>query len=436
MAYQVGDEVNLFSLPVPLFASEDGGPMITAGLIIAREESGSLNSGVYRLMLKEKNLTGIDIVTPNDLRRIVEHNTMLDKPTPISINIGTHPRVFMGATLMPGPGVDELEIAGGMLGEPVKLTACQTQDVPCIADSEIVMEAEVLPTGWTKPEGRFGEFHRSMGALHWNPQVRITAVYTRKDPIYYAFHMPWEVIHFAQPIVAWDIQRKFKEAHIDLKGVNVTRGGSSFFHAVIAIDGRPGEGKRAIMSALSSHVKHVVVVDGDIDVFNPTDVEWAIATRVQADKDVVIVSGMPAKPLDPSLELAKNSLPTTAKMGIDATIPGHLPKERFEPVKYAFEDEVDVESYLADDGGSVGPAQSYDLDSFCAEIRQLLEDEGAIYYADIVKRYWLQGLQAVSSALGLLHEQGDLWQDLHGRLCLRDSPHAAEPPSSKLTSRV
>ena len=92
-----------------------------------------------------------------------------------------------------------MAIAGGLRGEPVELAPCSTIDVPYIADAEIVLEAEILPTGWTWPEGRFGEFTRLMGGLHWNPLVRIKAISMRKDAIYYNLHMPWENTWLAAP---------------------------------------------------------------------------------------------------------------------------------------------------------------------------------------------------------------------------------------------
>ncbi len=90
-------------------------------------------------------------------------------------------------------------IAGGIRGAPVELATCETIDLPCLADAEIVLEAEILPTGWTHPEGRFGEFTRLMGGLHWNPLVRVKAITRRKDAIYYALHMPWENTWLAAP---------------------------------------------------------------------------------------------------------------------------------------------------------------------------------------------------------------------------------------------
>ena len=194
-----GDDVDLFKLPIPMSSIYDGGPMITAGLVMAKDPELGINSGVYRLIVKEKALTGIDIVTPNNMRLFAQRALERGEPLPISISIGTHPLEFAGAGFRAPLGVDEMGIAGGLRGEAVQLASCSTIDVPYIADAEIVLEAEILPTGWTWPEGRFGEFTRLMGGLHWNPLVRIKAIAMRKDAVYYNLHMPWENTWLAAP---------------------------------------------------------------------------------------------------------------------------------------------------------------------------------------------------------------------------------------------
>ncbi len=294
----VGEEVDLYELPIPMSSIYDGGPMITAGVVIARDPELGMNSGMYRFIVKEKNLTGIDLVTPNNMRLFADRAYRAGRPCPISISIGTHPFEIMGSGYRAALGVDEMAIAGALRGEPVQLAPCQTIDMPCIADAEIVLEAEILPTGWTWPEGRFGEFTRLMGGLHWNPLVRIKAIARRKDAIYYNLHMPWENTWLAAPTRYAAIRQALKTAGVQVKDINVTLGGCAFWHAVISIKKQAGEAKNALLAALSvMDLKHVVVVDDDIDVWNPVDVEWAIATRVQGDRDVMIVGNARGKPL-------------------------------------------------------------------------------------------------------------------------------------------
>src|ERR1700721_1106907 len=171
-----GDDVDLYKLPIPMSSIYDGGPMITAGVVIARDPEFGINSGIYRFIVKERNLTGIDIVTPNNMRMFAQRAFQEGRPLPISISIGTHPIEITGSGYRAPLGVDEMAIAGGLRGSPVELAPCKTIDLPYIADAEIVLEGEILPVGWTWPEGRFGEFTRLMGGLHWNPLVRINAV--------------------------------------------------------------------------------------------------------------------------------------------------------------------------------------------------------------------------------------------------------------------
>ena len=309
-----GDEVDLFKLPIPMSSIYDGGPMITAGVVMAHDPEYGYNTGCYRFMVKEKNLTGIDIVTPNNMRLFAQRAYEAGRPCPISISIGTHPFEIMGSGFRAPLGVDEMGIAGGIRGAPVDLVSCETIDMPCIADAEIVLEGEILPTGWTWPEGRFGEFTRLMGGLHWNPLVKVKAVSHRRNPIYYALHMPWENTWLAAPTRYNAIRRALKTAGVQVKDINVTLGGCAFWHAVISIKkGAAGDGKNALLAALSvMDLKHVVVVDDDIDLNNPMDVEWAIASRVQGDKDIVIVPGARAKPLDPSLAVMPPGVVPTA----------------------------------------------------------------------------------------------------------------------------
>jgi 2,5-furandicarboxylate decarboxylase 1 len=427
----LGDEVDLYRLPIPMSSIYDGGPMITAGVVIARDPELGMNSGMYRFLVKEKNLTGIDLVTPNNMRLFAERAYRAGRPCPISISIGTHPFEIMGSGYRAALGVDEMAIAGGLRGAGVALAPCQTIDMPCIADAEIVLEAEILPTGWTWPEGRFGEFTRLMGGLHWNPLVRVKAIAARKDAIYYALHMPWENTWLAAPTRYAAIRQALKTAGVQVKDINVTLGGCAFWHAVVSIKKQPGEAKNALLAALSvMDLKHVVVVDDDIDVWNAADVEWAIATRVQADRDVMIVTNARGKPLDPSLPPSPvGVVPTTAKVGIDATIPENVPKERYERIAYAYADRAKIKDYEAGKADRPGRASDADAVRALAERILALIADAPLYYTDIAERFSDYDFAAVARALGTLHAGEKLWQDEKGRMCVRGSRFAAQPPS-------
>ena len=178
-------------------------------------------------------------------------------------------------------------------------------------------------------------------------------------------------------------------------------------------------------------MKHVTVVEDDIDVFDPVDVEWAVATRVQADRDVLILSNARSKPLDPSLRIEPGKVPTTAKMGIDATISDDVPRARFHRIAYAYADSVRLEDYLGPaNGAGAAVAAEPDIDALAARIRADIEQAPA-YFAELAERYAQEGFQAVARALGALHEADILWQDAEGRHCLRDSRFAAQPPDAR-----
>ena len=432
---KLDDEVDLFSLPIPMSSIYDGGPMITAGVTIAKDPEFGINSGIYRFMVKEKSLTGIDIVTPNNMRLFAQRAYEAGRPCPISISIGTHPFEIMGSGFRAPLGVDEMAVAGGIRGAPVELATCETIDLPCIADAEIVLEAEILPTGWVNPEGRFGEFTRLMGGLHWNPLVKVKAITMRRDAMYYALHMPWENTWLAAPTRYQAIRRALRTAGVQVKEINVTLGGCAFWHAVISIRKQAGEGKNALLAALSvMDLKHVVVVDDDIDVFDPTDVEWAIATRVQANRDVFIVPGARAKPLDPSLAVTPPGVvPTGAKVGIDATIGEGIPHERFERIAYAYADRAKIADYFSgkrDPAPAQGNATPERVTTLANEILAHIETEPR-YYQEIAAHFSEYDFQTVARALGQLHAEQKLWQDARGRMCIRGSQFAAKPPANR-----
>ena len=415
--FREGAEVDLFSLPVPVFSEFDGGPTITAGVTLVRDPEYGLNAGTYRFQVKERALTGIDIVTPNNLRRMAEKALEADRPLPISVNIGTHPLELMASLYKAPLGRNELAIAGGMLGRPVRLAACTTVDAPSLADAEIVLEAEILPTGWTRQEGRFGEMTRLMGDVHYNPHVRVRAVSRRRDAVYYALHMPWENIWIKEHGFQAVLKRVLDAAGVTVTAVNVTPGGCCHWHAIIAVRKQPGDPQNAIMAALSvADLKHVVIVDDDIDVFDAMEVEWAMATRVQADRDITILSEARSKPLDPSLPLS-DGIPTTAKCGIDATIPDDVPKARYQRIAYPHAGEVDLDAYLGDEAGGVAGDVNTGgnaVVSAAGRIRGLLRDR-SMYFSEIADEVAEADFQTVARAMGELHEAGEVDQDAEGR---------------------
>jgi len=170
------------------------------------------------------------------------------------------------------------------------------------------------------------------------------------------------------------------------------------------------------------------VVDDDIDVNDPMDVEWAIATRVQGDKDVMIVTNARAKPLDPSLPQGFGVVPTGAKVGIDATIPEGIPREHYERITYAYADKAKIDDYVNGKNDATGEAgDEAVVAALAAKIFSAIE-KGPLYYTDIAERFASFDFRTVARALGHLHATEKLWQDPRGRMCVRGSEFAAKPP--------
>lgn len=412
------DRVDLFDLPVPIFSVMDGAPMITGAVVLAEDPEYGMNAGMYRMMLKERNLTGIDIVTPNNLRRYAERALEKKRPLPISIAIGTHPYEMVAATFKAALGVNELGYAGGLRGEPLGLAPGETIPVPCIADAEIVLEGEIIPEGWTQPEGPFCEFNRLMGGIHLNPRVKIHAVMHRRNPIYYALHMPWENIWMSAPIYEAAAWRVLGEAGVTATAIHVTPGGCCHWHIIAAIKKQPGDGKNAILALLSiADIKHVVITDDDIDIFDPVEVEWAIATRVQADRDVLVVANARSKPLDPSLP-PTGGIPTTAKMGIDATIPENIPRERYQRIVYFNEGKVKLKDYLGPSQGKPPRAGERggegDVEPLADKILRALAQSHK-FFAELLECFPDEAFGNISRAIGLLNEREKITQDRDGR---------------------
>jgi 2,5-furandicarboxylate decarboxylase 1 len=214
--------------------------------------------------------------------------------------------------------------------------------------------------------------------------------------------------------------------------MNVTLGGAGSWHVVLSIRKQSGEGKNALMAALSvGDIKHAVVVDDDIDVYNALDVEWAIATRVQADRDVFVIPGARAKPLDPSLPvMPAGVVPTGAKVGVDATIPEGVPRERYERIAYAYADVARYGSYELDPkalkAGERKPSHA-EVAELAARILTMIGEQ-PLYYAQVIEAFPDAPLQAITRAFGKLHVDEKLWQDSEGRMCVRGSRFAAAVP--------
>ncbi|MCW4047143.1 MAG: UbiD family decarboxylase [Candidatus Bathyarchaeota archaeon] len=333
-------DVDLTKLPIMRYTEKDGGKYIASAVSIIRDpEFNARNMCFHRLMLLDKR---------RFVARIVENrgtDAALQKAggeLDIAICIGNSTAVLLAAATTLPMGVDELGMANVL--EKTELVKCKTVDLEVPKDCEIVLEGRI--TKEKAPEGPFLDLTGIVDRVRQQPVIEIKCVTHRKQPIY-------------QTILAGRNEHKFlmgmpKEPTIfnavnkvcECKDVYITPGGCSWLHAVVQIRKRnPDDGRKAIAAAFEGHksLKHCVIVDDDINIYDPNDVEWAIATRFQADKNTVILSNQPGSSLDPSGDLTEGKKATTSKAGLDATIPLTATGKGFKKEGYK---KIDLNRYL------------------------------------------------------------------------------------------
>jgi UbiD family decarboxylase len=322
---QLGDDVDVTRLPAPMWNALDGGRYLTLDCHVTRHpESGARNVGVYRNQVHDARTLGL-LAGPYQ-HISLQHREHPDDPFPVAIAIGSDPRLTITACTPLPFGTDEMAMAGALRGEPLELVRCKTVPLEVPADAELIIEGEVRPTE-LRDEGHFGEFTGHYGGPRLpRKTIHITAITHRRNPI---LHLAYQG---APPHESDVLASIGKEAELirtitlpGIKAVHLTEGGCGVFHVVIAIDKLyEGYGKMMGMAVLGSpsgrHIKQVTVVDEDVDPFDPVAVEWAIATRVQAHRDIEIVKEVTGIFLDPSMPLEEQKGPArTSKLIIDAT---------------------------------------------------------------------------------------------------------------------
>ncbi|CEP66492.1 UbiD decarboxylyase family [Moorella glycerini] len=340
----VNYDVDLGSLPIPVHHEKDAGPYITAGVLVAKDpRTGIRNISIHRLQVLGPNRLGI-LILPRHLSHFFRAAEEAGRPLEVAIAIGLDPLLLLASQALTPPGFDEFTIAGALYGQPLELVKCETVDLEVPAQAEIVLEGMLLPRV-REMEGPFGEYPKYYGPASPKPVIELTAMTSRRNPIYQTI-VPATMEHLLLGAIPREggLLQVIKNAVPNVKGVHLTPGGTCRYHAVITIDKQnEGEAKNAIFAAFSSsqEIKHVVVVDKDVDIFNPEDVEWAIATRCQAGRDVFIVERALGNKLDPSSD---NGL--SDKMGIDATVPLDAEPGRFERIRIPGEEAIRLEDYL------------------------------------------------------------------------------------------
>jgi UbiD family decarboxylase len=312
--------VDLGALPIPTYFPGDGGPYLTAGLLTARDPAtGVATAGFHRFQVKGPDRLGVSL---HSRRRMFEFQQRAEKAgrsLDCAIAIGLHPAVGMGSLSYPAPEISKFEVVGGLFGEPMQLRRAETVELDVPAWAEIVIEGEILP-GAREPEGPFGEFTGYFSRRSTNNVFVARAIVLRQGAWFHSIAsgrapdhiLPLGVLREAE------IRNALRRVVPGVRAVHVPVSGGASFTAYVSIKRtRPGEAKHAISVVLGvdHYLKLVIIVDDDIDVFDESDVLWAMATRVQADRDLVVIGGSLGAILDPSA--SPEGL--TAKLGIDAT---------------------------------------------------------------------------------------------------------------------
>jgi len=312
-------EVNLKELPVVKYFPRDGGRYITAGIVIARRNE-IFNASIHRMLLLDERRVAVRLVPPRHTylmwRDAVESGEELE----IAVAIGTHPLFLFASATRVGEG-EEFRYAASLMGG---LTLYKKNGL-LVPDSEIVLFGRI--TAETAKEGPFVDITGTYDVVRDEPVMVFDEMYVKDDFIYYSITPGGKEHQMLMGVPYEPVIYKFVSNVCKVKNVIMTPGSCHYFHCIVQIQKRSeGDAKNAILAALSANpsMKGVVVVDEDIDILNYEDVEFAIATRFQPDRDFVVIKGARGSSLDPSAEI------TTSKWGIDATKP--LGKGGFERV--------------------------------------------------------------------------------------------------------
>ncbi len=326
--FQEGGEIDLSRLPIPYHHEGDSAPYITAGIVtVVDPETGMRNCSYHRLMVAGKNRLRAHTAPGRHLDNIHKMYEAKDLPLPCSIFIGHHPALGWGSMAMTPRGTDEIEVMGGMIGEPLHLLRGRKVDCVYPAEAEIALEAEILPHV-REEEGPFAEFTGYAAGVRNRPVFQVRALSMRRDAIYQDVAAGSHE-HILLGLVPREV-RYFEMARglsSFVRAVSVPVSGAGRLHCYVALDKQnEGQVNQIGMALLAADpmLKHVVIVDCDIDILDEAQVLWAIATRVQADRDIHVIPNCSGSDLDPSSQYPPEREGMTAKMIINATAKPNL----------------------------------------------------------------------------------------------------------------
>lgn len=335
----VEDKVDLDKLPILMHNKVDGGPYISSGVVVAADSEFGQNLDFHRSMQISKNKMVVRVVRGRDFHKFLERNGEVD----VAFCIGNTPEVLIAAATSVETGINELEIANALRKIPV--TRAKTVDLMIPANSEFVLEGRIILEE-KHDEGPFIDLTETVDVIRQEPIFEVKKITHRKTAIWQGL-LPGRDEHKIlmgmprEPTVF----KKVKERGIDVLDVNITPGGASWLHVAIKIKKKnEDDGIQALEGAFSGHksAKHIWVYDDDIDIYSDEEREWAMATRFQADVDLLIKDQEPGSSLDPSAEPGTKM---TTKCGFDCTKTMDTKGKSFDKAKFP---EVDLKKYLGE----------------------------------------------------------------------------------------
>jgi UbiD family decarboxylase len=329
---------DLDTLPILRHLPGDGGKYVSAGVAVIKDPETGRNMCYHRLMQR-----GTDRFTARLIKKRQTRTTYdtTEGDLEMAVCIGSSIPVMVAASLGPPRGVDELSIANALDETP--LTRCITKDLEVPAESEFVLEGRI--TRNLDAEGPFVDLTETRDFERQEPVFVMDCITHRKDAMYQAL-IPGRLEHKMlmgmpkEPTIYDEVSKV-----ATCKNVLVTMGGGSWLHGVVQIEKKsPEDPKKAIEAAFKGHrsMKHVMVVEEDVDIYDPTALEWAVATRFQGDKDLHVYPDQPGSSLDPSGKHVPGKKTRTTKIGVDATIPPDVDPSNYERVQYT---KVDLDDY-------------------------------------------------------------------------------------------
>ncbi len=332
----VEDDVDLRRVPILTHCERDGGSYTTASIVVARDAEFGLNASYHRMMVIGKDRVAARIL-PRHLDEFVKRGNR-----EIAISFGNHPAFLFAAAVSCEIGKSELEIANAL--KEMTFASCTTNDAMVPAGCELVLEGTI--TDEMVDEGPFPDITGAYDIVRKQRVIRINRITRRRDPIYQGI-LPGASEHrilMGMPREATMFREISKVC--SCLDVRLTAGGSSWLHAVIRIrKEREDDPRDALEAAFRGHpsLKHAVVVDEDVDIDDPNAVEWAISTRAQLDRGLVLKPDQLGSSLDPSADQVTRK---TCKAGLDATIPFGASRDPFVRARIPLEDGLRVEDYL------------------------------------------------------------------------------------------